>query len=106
MRIETVLHALQDPNRLVMLQAIAMSPDGVACGEADLPVSKSTRTYHVRTLREAGVISTRAEGNRRVSTLRRDDLEALYPGLVDCVLSAAARQFPESSTRPEELARP
>lgn len=88
-RIETVLAALGDPVRLLVVRALADAPDGVACGEVPLPVSKSTRTHHLRTLREAGVISTRCAGTRRISTLRRADLDALYPGLLDGVLAAA-----------------
>ncbi|MCU1665270.1 MAG: hypothetical protein QOI36_4719 [Pseudonocardiales bacterium] len=88
MRVEQVLHALGDPVRLMIVQALAAAPEGVACGVIPLPVTKSTRTHHLRTLREAGVISMRTEGTRRMSTLRRDDLDALYPGLLDGVLAA------------------
>jgi len=84
-----VLQALGDPIRLLIVRALAADPTGVACGEVPLPVSKSTRTHHLRTLREAGVISTHVEGTRRVSTLRRVELDALYPGLLDGVLAAA-----------------
>jgi DNA-binding transcriptional ArsR family regulator len=88
MRIESVLQALGDPVRLVLVRALAEAPEGIACGEVPLPVTKSTRTHHLRSLREAGVISTRIEGTRRISTLRRADLDALYPGLLDGVLAA------------------
>lgn len=88
-QIAPVLHALGDPVRLLIVRALAASPDGVACGVIPLPVTKSTRTHHLRTLREAGVITMRAEGTRRISTLRRDDLDVLFPGLLDGVLAAA-----------------
>ena len=55
----------------------------------ELAVTKSTRTHHLRILRDAGVISMRAEATRRITTLRRDDLDARYPGLLDGVLSAS-----------------
>jgi DNA-binding transcriptional ArsR family regulator len=87
-RIENVLQALGDPVRLQFVRALADAPQGVACGSVPLPITKSTRTHHLRILREAGVVSMRAEGTRRVSTLRRDDLDALYPGLLDGVLNA------------------
>lgn len=87
-RIEAVLHALGDPVRLIIVRALALAPDGVACGEIPLPVTKSTRTHHLRTLREAGVISMRADGTRRITTLRREDIDALYPGLLSGVLAA------------------
>jgi DNA-binding transcriptional ArsR family regulator len=88
-RVDQVLQALGEPVRLQILRAVADAPpEGVACGEFPLPVGKSTRTHHLRILREAGVISSRMEGTRRMITLRRDDLNALYPGLLDGVLAA------------------
>jgi len=88
-RIEQVLAALGDPVRLTFVRELSRGPAvGVACGVIPLPVTKSTRTHHLRILREAGVISLRAEGTRRVASLRRDDLDALYPGLLDGVLGA------------------
>lgn len=88
-RIEQVLQALGDPVRLILARALAAGPAvGVACGAVPLPVTKSTRTHHLRILREAGVISVRSEGTRRIASLRRDDLDALYPGLLDGVLGA------------------
>jgi DNA-binding transcriptional ArsR family regulator len=53
-------------------------------------VSKSTCTHHFRVLREAGVISQRAEGTSRLNTLRREDLDARFPGLLDAILDAGA----------------
>ncbi len=88
-RIEQVLAALGDPVRLLFVRQLAKAPAaGVACGVIPLPVTKSTRTHHLRILREAGVISMRAEGTRRMAVLRRDDLDALYPGLLDGILGA------------------
>ena len=46
-----------------------------------LPVS--TCSYHLRLLREAGVTRTRPKGTQRFISLRRDDLEDRFPGLVD-----------------------
>lgn len=88
-RIDAVLSALGDPVRLQIVRALAAAPDGLACGSVPLPVATSTRSHHLRTLREAGVISTREVGTRRISVLRRTDLDALYPGLLDGVLAAA-----------------
>jgi DNA-binding transcriptional ArsR family regulator len=89
-QIESVLHALADPIRLRFVRELAkLGCEGAPCGSIDLPVTKSTRTHHLRILREAGVINVRPEGTSRISTLRRDDLNALYPGLLDSVLAAA-----------------
>jgi hypothetical protein len=35
------------------------------------------------------VTTTHVDGTRRYNTLRRDDLDARFPGLLDAVLSAA-----------------
>ncbi|SES32287.1 ArsR/SmtB family transcription factor [Actinokineospora terrae] len=87
-RIERVLHALADPVRLHMVRELATLSEGVACGSIELPISKSTRTHHLRTLREAGVVSVRPSGTARITSLRRDDLDALYPGLLEGILNA------------------
>jgi hypothetical protein len=41
-------------------------------------------------LREAGIIDQRTEGTAKYNTLRRDDLEQRFPGLLDAVLNSAA----------------
>ncbi len=87
-RIEAVLAALADPVRLHLVREVDRIGTGVACGTIELPVTKSTRTHHLRTLREAGVIRLRKEGTARITTIRRDDLDARYPGLLDAILSA------------------
>jgi DNA-binding transcriptional ArsR family regulator len=87
-RIEAVLQALGEPVRLQIIRALADAPDGIACGEIELPVTPSTRAHHLRILREAGVLSTHTEGTRRISSLRREDLDALYPGLLTGILTA------------------
>jgi len=55
-----------------------------------VPVAKSTCTHHFKILREAGIIRQRAEGTSRLNTLRRDDLDARFPGVLDAILRAAA----------------
>jgi DNA-binding transcriptional ArsR family regulator len=86
-RIEAVLQALADPVRLRIVRAIAERGE-MACGVLELPVSKSTLTHHWRVLRDAGVIHQRPVGTSKVNTLRREDLDALFPGLLDGVLAA------------------
>ncbi|MGH2762176.1 MAG: ArsR/SmtB family transcription factor [Thermoleophilaceae bacterium] len=84
-----VLHALSDPVRLQIVAALAGGTDEQTCGSFDVPVSKSTCTHHFRVLREAGVIHQRQEGTSRLNTLREEDLEALFPGLLETVLRSA-----------------
>lgn len=87
-RIASVLHALADPVRLQIVRALAVHEEGISCGSLPLGVTASTLTHHVRTLREAGVVHVRPQGTSRISSLRRDDLDALFPGLLDGVLAA------------------
>jgi DNA-binding transcriptional ArsR family regulator len=84
-----VLHALSDPVRLRIVAALAAGEGEQTCGSFDVPVSKSTCTHHFKVLREAGVLHQRQEGTARLNTLRRDDLEARFPGLLETILKAA-----------------
>lgn len=88
LKLEAVLHALSDPQRLKIVRALAEDPTPRPCGSFGLDVTKSTKTHHFRVLREAGLISQQAEGTCRMSSLRRDDLDARFPGLLDAVLAA------------------
>ncbi|HEX8754232.1 MAG TPA: helix-turn-helix domain-containing protein [Solirubrobacterales bacterium] len=83
-----VLHALSDPQRLRIVRALAESEEPISCGSFGLDVSKSTRTHHFRVLREAGIIEQRREGTCKLSSLRRAELDARFPGLLDAVLAA------------------
>jgi DNA-binding transcriptional ArsR family regulator len=84
-----VLHALSDPVRLQIVAKLAHSEGDHTCGSFGLPVTKSTCTHHFKVLREAGVIRQRAQGTTRLNRLRREDLDARFPGLLDTVLRAA-----------------
>ena len=90
-RLEAVLHACADPMRLRIIQALAADATP-SCGEIGLACSKSTATYHFRVLREAGVITQHYQGTAKVNQLRRDDLNAIFPGLLDTLLASAAAQ--------------
>jgi DNA-binding transcriptional ArsR family regulator len=85
----TLLHALSDP---VRLQIVCSLRDGkeVCCGALDVPVSRSTLSHHLRVLRDAGVTRTRAEGVQRFVSLRREDVDERFPGLLGCVLDEFA----------------
>jgi len=87
-----VLHALSDPVRLLMVRGLSGDFEGRTCGSFDVPVTKSTCTHHFKVLREAGVIQQRQQGTKRVNTLREEDLEARFPGLLSTILEAAGDQ--------------
>ncbi|GHD05390.1 transcriptional regulator [Streptomyces violarus] len=91
-RLEDVLHALSDPMRLRIVRELAAGSGELSCSHFDLPVTKSTTTHHFRVLRESGVIRQVYQGTAKMNGLRRDDLEGLFPGLLDALLDAAGRQ--------------
>ena len=83
-----VLHALSDPQRLEIVRRLAETDEPCACGSIKLGVSKSTMTHHFRVLRESGVIRQKREGTSKLTELRREDLDARFPGLIGAVLSS------------------
>lgn len=89
LQIADVLHALSDPQRLAIVSKLACDCEPRRCGAFDLDITKSTLTHHFRVLREAGVIHQHEEGTARLNSLRREDLQARFPGLLDAVLAAA-----------------
>ncbi|MEU6424989.1 helix-turn-helix domain-containing protein [Microbispora sp. NPDC046973] len=90
-RLEGVLHALSDPVRLQVVCFLAAGGES-SCSAIDLAVSKSTTTHHFRVLREAGVIRQVYRGTSKMSSLRQEDLDALFPGLLETVVDAYAAQ--------------
>ncbi|PKK14395.1 helix-turn-helix transcriptional regulator [Thermomonospora sp. CIF 1] len=88
-RLVDVLHALGHPIRLDIVRALA-SGEETPCGAIDVRAPKSTLTTHWRVLRESGVIRQRPEGRRLYLTLRRDDLNERFPGLLDLVFAEDA----------------
>ena len=80
LQLVAVLHALADPIRLSVIRQVA---DGEphACGTI---ITSLTR--HFRILRESGLVRTEPHGTSKFLTLRREDLDARFPGLLDSVL--------------------
>lgn len=99
----TVLDCLSDPTRLgivVNLAKAEQTATELRCGDFDAFSGKSNLAYHFAKLRAAGLIQTRIVGTTRHMKLRRTDLDARFPGLLDTILKSAVRdsgrlQFPE-----------
>ena len=91
LKLATVMAAFSDPARVAIVRALAADGERT-CGSFDLGISKATRSHHFKVLRESGITHTRAEGTHRHISLRREDLDVRFPGLLDAVLAAAHRE--------------
>ena len=81
------LHALADPVRLEIVARLVASQclnAGTACAGG---TPKSTISNHLNILRAAGLVETRVEGRERISSLRREDFDKRFPGLLESVLA-------------------
>ncbi|RAK59540.1 transcriptional regulator [Phenylobacterium hankyongense] len=58
--------ALADPTRRAVFERLAQGPRAVGDLAQDLPVSRPAVSQHLKVLKEAGLVSDRAEGARRV----------------------------------------
>jgi DNA-binding transcriptional ArsR family regulator len=97
----TILNALSDPLRYEVIQTFLSLPEGTerTCLSFGLPVSKSTLSHHFKTLRESGLVQQVNRGNSRKAHLRREDLEARFPGLLELLA-----QNPLGGARTEKAA--
>jgi DNA-binding transcriptional ArsR family regulator len=80
----TIMRALGDPVRLDIVRLLGDGRPRM-CGEISGLMGQpvSTCSYHLKLLREAGLTRARADGTQRLISLRRDDVEARFPGLID-----------------------
>lgn len=89
-----VLDCLSDPIRLAIVYQLAQQErvsSELCCGDFSGLGGKSNLAYHFAKLRECGLMQTRLAGTNRFMRLRREDLDARFPGLLDAVISSAAR---------------
>jgi DNA-binding transcriptional ArsR family regulator len=87
MTLAGVLYALGDPVRLEVVRRLASQNLLPCCALSD-SVAKSTLSHHFKVLRESGIIYSCREGTQYINSLRREDLEARFPGLLDAVLGS------------------
>ena len=83
-----MMAALSDPVRVAIVRELACRGEAT-CGAFEVGVSKATRSHHFKVLREAGLTRTRAEGTHRYVSLRREEVDERFPGLLVAVLAAA-----------------
>jgi DNA-binding transcriptional ArsR family regulator len=84
-----VLSALGDPMRLKILKRLLDRRHGcLSCSQAApcTEMAKSTLSHHFRILRDAGLIWTKKQGVENLNSVRWDDLNDRFPGLLTAVM--------------------
>ena len=71
------LAALADPTRREIFERLADRPSAVGILARELPVSRPAVSQHLKVLKEAGLVSDRAAGNRRIYQINPDGVDAL-----------------------------
>jgi DNA-binding transcriptional ArsR family regulator len=69
--------ALADPTRHAIVPRLADGPQAVGQLAAELPVTRSAVSQHLKVLKDAGLVSERAEGTRRIYRLNPAAVAAL-----------------------------
>lgn len=87
--LQQVLEALAEPVRRTVVSQLATAGEDISCGTFDVQVSKSTLTHHFNVLREAGVIRQYYVGTTKMNSLRMDEMEERFPGLLSALVTAS-----------------
>jgi DNA-binding transcriptional ArsR family regulator len=73
----TALSALADPTRRLVFERLKSGPQPVSAIARGLPVSRPAVSQHLKALKEAGLVTDRPEGTRRVYSIDPHGLGAL-----------------------------
>jgi DNA-binding transcriptional ArsR family regulator len=83
-----VLYALGDPVRLSVVRQLAERGEQNCC-DFDFAIARSTMSHHFKILRESGVVLSRKLGTQHLNSLRQQELDERFPGLLTAVLQSA-----------------
>ncbi len=86
-----IMYALADPTRLEIVALLANSGRKLTCGEINLNRPKSSMSHHFKILRSAGLVETLIEGTEHMNSLRFNEVEQKYPGVLNSVLKATKK---------------
>lgn len=86
-----IFAALGDPVRLKIFMSLMNERGCLSCTEAtpSESIAKSTLSNHFRILRESGLIRTVKQGVENRNSIRRDEIDAKFPGLLKLVAKLA-----------------
>ena len=74
MAYQTAMDALGDPTRRAIFEQLRRGPRAVGEIAGELPVSRPAVSQHLRVLKEAGLVTERRDGTRRLYRLDADGL--------------------------------
>ena len=97
----TAMDALGDPTRRTIVERLRDGPRAVGELAAGLPVSRPAVSQHLRVLKEAGLVTERRDGTRRlyrVDPRGLEELRAYFERFWDDALEA----FKDAAERREE----
>jgi DNA-binding transcriptional ArsR family regulator len=95
-KLSDIFHSLSDPTRQSIVKELA-EKTVLNAKNFELDIAKSTLSHHLKVLRESGLTQTRLSGTMCFVSLRREDLDARFPGLLDAILSACAKEEQDAS---------
>ena len=93
--------ALGDPTRRAIVECLAERPRAVGELAAELPVSRPAVSQALRVLKDAGLVTERAAGTRRIYRLNPTAVAALRDQL-DTFWSRALRSYGDVVERSDE----
>ena len=102
MAYEMTLAALSDPTRRLVFERILAAPRSVAAIAEGLPVSRPAVSQHLKVLREAGLITERRNGTRRLYTANPQalgELRAVIEAMWQEALGSAAAALDEEKQK-------
>jgi len=101
----TAFAALADPTRRAVLERLAAGPRAVGDLADGLPVSRPAVSQHLKVLKEAGLVSDRQDGARRIYAIDPKGLGAMRAWLDqfwDSALDAFKAEFERDTNDPRE----
>ena len=92
------------PTRRAIVECLAVRPRSVGALADELPISRPAVSQHLRVLKDAGLVTDRAAGTRRVYRLNpagvaalRDQLETFWNRALDSYQDVVDEQTEEKS---------
>jgi DNA-binding transcriptional ArsR family regulator len=88
--LSAILDALSDATRRQVV--LGLSRGDFCCSSFGELGPKTRMTYHFARLRKAGLIRATKAGTRRIMSLRRSEIDAVFPGLLAAVLAGVEKE--------------